>query len=178
MSSWAATGSGFGPKSSLLKRSLPWSRSRHGTPGNPSSLPRAIDLSCSTRSTGSMSRKNIPKSWHDFQLNEPRGTRFVTCTRSVAPRRIRSIQITRWLATLRADLGEPALSRHESDYVDPRSCPPYHKSRRCRSTCIDCRQRTIPSGVGTHCVRLRWRTDRRRVTVFDGIHSNQSFRAR
>jgi len=99
-------------------------------------------------------------------------------TRSVAPRRIRSIQITRWLATLRADLGEPALSRHESDYVDPRSCPPYHKSRRCRSTCIDCRQRTIPSGVGTHCVRLRWRTDRRRVTVFDGIHSNQSFRAR
>ena len=49
--------------------------------GNRSFLLRATASFSSTRSTGSMSRKNIVRSWRASRPNGRRGTRFVTCTR-------------------------------------------------------------------------------------------------
>ena len=71
----------FRPKVVVAEAVTPLARSRDGRTGNRSLLLRATASFCSTRSTGSMSRKSIVRSWRAFRPSGRRGTRFVTCTR-------------------------------------------------------------------------------------------------
>jgi hypothetical protein len=60
---------------------------------------------CSTRSTDSMSRRNIPRSWRACRPNERPEMPCATCTKSAARRTIRNPLITTWRASLHSASG-------------------------------------------------------------------------